>query len=186
MSSQTPQPPAAAATNSTPSPAPPGPIGLTGSESAAHQSLHKPTTATSTISSTAAVHSPYSLSHGHTHQPSPSGSSSLHKAEPSPSPSLANLHSNHSLPRSLGAQHGLGSAPPRATPVAAPSPTSVGPSSNGLLPGSGAGTGAGAAAASAANSAAFRPLNVRDALQYLDRVKQQFATEYDGTHIPQP
>ena len=48
--------------------------------------------------------------------------------------------------------------------------------------GLGVASGAGGAAAAAANSAAFRPLNVRDALQYLDRVKQQFATEYDGEH----
>ncbi|KAK4050893.1 hypothetical protein OIO90_004869 [Microbotryomycetes sp. JL221] len=35
------------------------------------------------------------------------------------------------------------------------------------------------AAANANNGAAFRPLNVRDALSYLDRVKQQFANEYE-------
>ncbi|GAA5841758.1 hypothetical protein JCM3766R1_005173 [Sporobolomyces carnicolor] len=35
------------------------------------------------------------------------------------------------------------------------------------------------AAAQQAGNAALRPLNVRDALQYLDRVKQQFANEYE-------
>ncbi|GAA5907361.1 hypothetical protein JCM6882_002816 [Rhodosporidiobolus microsporus] len=40
-------------------------------------------------------------------------------------------------------------------------------------------TAAAAAAAAAQQQAAFRPLNVRDALQYLDRVKQQFANEYE-------
>lgn len=29
-------------------------------------------------------------------------------------------------------------------------------------------------------AAAYRPLNVRDALQYLDRVKQQFSAEFEG------
>ncbi|GAA5858256.1 hypothetical protein JCM1840_001116 [Sporobolomyces johnsonii] len=36
-----------------------------------------------------------------------------------------------------------------------------------------------AIAAAQQQQAAFRPLNVRDALQYLDRVKQQFASEYE-------
>ncbi|GAA5991337.1 hypothetical protein JCM5350_006988 [Sporobolomyces pararoseus] len=36
-----------------------------------------------------------------------------------------------------------------------------------------------ASAAQQAGNAALRPLNVRDALQYLDRVKQQFANEYE-------
>ncbi|GAA6009510.1 hypothetical protein JCM11491_003584 [Sporobolomyces phaffii] len=57
--------------------------------------------------------------------------------------------------------------PPRSTPAAqqsAPTPPSQPPA---------------APAAQQASNAALRPLNVRDALQYLDRVKQQFANEYE-------
>lgn len=39
--------------------------------------------------------------------------------------------------------------------------------------------------AAGANSAAFRPLNVKDALSYLDRVKQQFSTQHEGK-LPSP
>jgi hypothetical protein len=57
--------------------------------------------------------------------------------------------------------------PPAAAPesAAVPAPN---PPSRATSPGS------------ATAATAFRPLNVRDALQYLDRVKQQFATEYQG------
>ncbi|SCV74211.1 BQ2448_6643 [Microbotryum intermedium] len=55
------------------------------------------------------------------------------------------------------------------SPVAPNSTATAAPTSSGAAtPNSAAGP----------NSAAFRPLNVRDALAYLDRVKQQFSAEY--------
>ncbi|KAM0788552.1 hypothetical protein ACM66B_001678 [Microbotryomycetes sp. NB124-2] len=69
-------------------------------------------------------------------------------------------------------QSAYGSRPGSGTPGTPAGSTTPAPSSSS--------TAAAAAAAAAANSgSAFRPLNVRDALSYLDRVKQQFASEYE-------
>ncbi|KAK4053505.1 hypothetical protein OIV83_001673 [Microbotryomycetes sp. JL201] len=72
------------------------------------------------------------------------------------------------------------SSQPRLTPLGSRQ-TSQSPNTQGsATPAAGASsTAAAAAAAAAANGSAFRPLNVRDALSYLDRVKQQFASEYE-------
>lgn len=161
-------------------------------------------TLTATATSTgppSAVPSAYSVSPAPSHTPASAGPSPVHKPERSPSAPLSSLHrqplpsgqpklstpiqpprslAQHALPTSLSRAPPL-AAPPAPTPAPAPAPVPApapAPAA-GLGAASPAGAGAGAGAG-AANSAAFRPLNVRDALQYLDRVKQQFASEYDG------
>ncbi|KAK4705607.1 paired amphipathic helix protein Sin3a, partial [Phenoliferia sp. Uapishka_3] len=81
------------------------------------------------------------------------------------------LLGGQALPR-LPNQRPPGSMPSVAAVVAAPSPQSSTPSTNAPSPIN--------AQPPAPPSTAFRPLNVRDALNYLDKVKQQFSTEYEG------
>ncbi|SCZ98892.1 BZ3500_MvSof-1268-A1-R1_Chr3-1g05689 [Microbotryum saponariae] len=99
-----------------------------------------------------------------------SASTSSSNTAPAPTPAHArpSTHPSPAIARPVGARtSALSSANPsrQGSPVA-PNSTS-----------SGAAT-ATPNAAAAPNSTAFRPLNVRDALAYLDRVKQQFSAEY--------
>ncbi|GAA5821484.1 hypothetical protein JCM11251_004645 [Rhodosporidiobolus azoricus] len=86
----------------------------------------------------------------------PAAASVPSRTAPPPQPPAPSTQQQHQPSPAAQASHSQSPAPPQPQQQAAT-----------------------AAVAAAQQQAAFRPLNVRDALQYLDRVKQQFANEYE-------